>query len=106
MSRMNKIAQSLLRLNNKLYNYYFHTPVFLIWFSLLVRNAPYVAKWFWIGLLIYIFMMAYRLWHEKKRYDSNFLGYLVGLNLLVIFGPLIFALLYILKDYQPKKDKK
>lgn len=106
MTKNNQLAQFLLKLNKKLYNYWFHIPVFLVWFSLLCYNASYVAKWFCIGLIVYSFMMVYRLWFEKKRYESNFLGYLVGLNLIVVFGPLVFTLLYFLKDYKSKKDKK
>jgi len=94
---MNDFLNFLFKLNNKLYSYYFHAPFLILWISSYLLG--YFKGWIVAGLIVWFFMLTYRLAKEKKlvSFKKNKLGYLVGLNIAVFLGPLCLVLIYLLR---------
>lgn len=101
------MMKHLLRLNNFLYNFWFHVPFFIFWVFIVISNNPeFLADWFRVGLIFYILLMIITLF-IKKAYPpkiktfSDTLGYLVGLNICVLFSFFSIILMMVL-NYKKK----
>lgn len=105
------LAKFLFGLNKKLYNWPSHLIILFAWsYSLITHLDPKVTLWLKIGLIIYGLLMAFRITKEGLPPMPNtsklWLGYLVGLNISVVFGPmsiLLFLFLIALDKSYPKK---
>jgi hypothetical protein len=97
--------QSLFKLNNKLYNFYFHVPVLIILLLVLKFQSPfYVAAWINIGFAIWAMLLLFRLYQDKQlmplKNKKDLLGYIVGFNICLVLGPLSVLLFLALKNYK------
>lgn len=84
----------LFKLNDLLYNWPCQLSIFLFWFFVLIKTG---LVWFKIGLVIWIVLLIFRLLRKEVPEKSPILGWLVGLNIIVLFSVLTFPLLLFLK---------
>lgn len=108
---MTKVLNFLLALNNKLYNWPSHIVILLCWVVALSQGIG--AGWFKIGIIFYVGLMIFRIikdgipvltvWRTVPK-----LGFMVGFNICVVFGPLSpFLMLFLaLASSSSKEDKK
>lgn len=103
---------NLFKLNNYLYNFRFHIPFLILWISILVFNYPLILSvWIKFGLLIYFLLIIISLFKkekvskEPKSIDKSkiILGYLVGINICVLFGAFSVLLFVLLRNLKNKE---
>lgn len=116
---LEKITNSLLDLNNYLYNYVSHLIILVLWIAALVYRVPHLTTWFAIGLVIWVLLFLWRMyqdnfsisvliymWNENK----GPLSFLVGLNLCVVLSllsfPIIFLLAYVSRKQEQRKKNE
>ena len=111
---MKKLMDILFTINSALYKWPYHLAFLLLW---LVGLSTNVAKtWILIGLAMYFVLMVIRSLQSRKTPPPNQtetnslqdkLEYLVGLNIAVLFGPLVpvLMLLLILESKRMGKTK-
>lgn len=96
----------LLALNDALYLFRVHISIFIIWVLCILFQIPYLSLWFEIGVVVYIVLIIWRLFQDKKimplKNKRDLLAYMVGLNISVVLSvlsfPLIFLLIYFSKE--------
>ena len=104
---LNNLRDQLFKLNNKLYNYPAQLAILLSWIMIVSFSVPYLAFWFKQGIVIWasIFLFRVLMASNKKEYIKGLinvplLGFIVGLNIIVLFSYLTIPLLFLIN----KKD--
>jgi hypothetical protein len=105
---MKNILKFLLALNDALYLFQVHIPVFIIWIACILFQVPYLASWFKIGVGVYLVLLVWRLIQDRRimplKTKNDLLAYLVGLNISVVLGLLSFPIIGLL-FYFSKEEK-
>lgn len=107
---MEKIIKFLFKLNNKLYNLKFHTPILIIWIWTIINFNNLISMWFKVGLVIWVGLLIFRFYqdrsikkhlkfHWKTFKENGILPYVVGLNITVVFGLLSIPLVFLVSKY-------
>jgi hypothetical protein len=106
---MNKLTVFLLKLNNRVYNFCFHIPAMLLWMAAIACSHSKVIRiWEIAGGTLYLSLIIVSIlkrgFPPLPKTRKEFLGYLVGLNIAMVLGPLAFGVIYLLHNYDPDEE--